>query len=88
MRDAASKTQPFSSSLEDGIDVRETIRHFSEKKLYVKTGGPPPGTASSVVMIFNADMEAEKYTWKTTWLGEHNQESDMAFTRHPHLKML
>lgn len=83
LRDAASKTQPFSSSLEDGIDVRETIRHFSEKKLYVKTGGPPPGTASSVVMIFNADMEAEKYTWKTTWLGEHNQESDMAFYATP-----
>ena len=33
----AAKTVPFSTSLEDGIDTKETIRHWHEKKLFVKT---------------------------------------------------
>lgn len=77
---------PFITSLEDGIDTRETIRHWLEKKLYVKAKGKPPGNASSVVIIFNEDTSdegrrdfQEKYPWKITWIGEHTQESDMAF---------
>lgn len=79
-----ARTIPFSTSIEDGIDVRETIRHFAEKKLYVKTSGRPQGGVGSVVMIFDEDAPeagsayTEKYPWHTTWLGEHNQESDMA----------
>jgi len=82
----AARTIPFSASLEDGIDTRETIRHWHEKKLYVKTRGKPPGSVGSVVVVFDEDREEEdgistreKYPWKTTWLGEHSQESDMAF---------
>lgn len=79
-----AKTVAFSSSIEDGIDTRETIRHWSEKKLFVKVRGKPPGGVGSVVVIFDEDKvedpskEKEKYPWKTTWLGEHQQESDMA----------
>lgn len=80
-----SKTIPFSCSIEDGIDTRETIRHWSEKKLFVKVQAKPKGTVGSVVVIFDEDSPGEtdsykeKYTWHTTWIGEHNQESDMAF---------
>ena len=70
----------FTTSLEDGIDVRETIRHFTENKLYVKTCGRPTGGIGSIVVIFDEDsVEKEKYPWKLTWLGENDQESDMAF---------
>jgi hypothetical protein len=85
LADESGRTIPFSTSLEDGIDTRETIRHWHEKKLYVKAKGKPPGGVGSVVIIFNEDditdtpQHPEKYTWKTTWLGEHEQESDMAF---------
>lgn len=81
----AARTIPFSSSIEDGIDIRETIRHWYEKKLYVKVKGKPPGNVGSVVVIFDEDAaeegeeHPEKYPWKLTWLGEHQQESDMAF---------
>jgi len=80
----AAHTIPFSNSLEDGIDVRETIRHWVEKKLYVKARGRPPGMVGSCVVIFDEDKldEAkpkEHYPCKLTWLGEHEQESDMAF---------
>jgi hypothetical protein len=85
----AARTIPFSTSLEDGIDTKETIRHWHEKKLYVKTRGKPPGGVGSICVIFDEDKPEEgkpyheKYPWKTTWLGEHNQESDMAFYATP-----
>lgn len=85
LREDAARTAPFSSSLEDGLDTKETIRHWHEKKLYVKVSDKPPGGVGSVVMIFDEDspkegeMHKEKFPWRTTWLGEHSQESDMAF---------
>jgi len=81
----AARTIPFSTSLEDGIDTRETIRHWFEKKIYVKVKGKPPGGVGSIVVIFDEDspeeteLRKEKFPWRTTWLGEHEQESDMAF---------
>lgn len=83
-REEGARTIPFSNSLEDGIDTRETLRHWVEKKLYVKTQGKPPGGVGSIVVIFDEDSPKEgiayqeKYPWHTTWLGEHAQESDMA----------
>lgn len=77
LQEQGAHTVPFTSSIEDGIDVKETIHHFAEKKLYVKTNGRPPGRVGSIVMIF--DEEADRYPWMTSWLGEHTQESDMAF---------
>lgn len=81
-----ARTVPFSTSLEDGIDTKETIRHWHERKLYVKVKGKPPGGVGSVVIIFDEDKPREpgekyeeKYPWRTSWLGEHEQESDMAF---------
>lgn len=83
LSEEGARTIPFTTSMEDGLDVRETIRHFHEKKLYVKIHGRPLGAASSVVVIFDEEKmdesSQEKYSWKTTWIGEHNQESDMAF---------
>ncbi|MFA6915209.1 MAG: hypothetical protein WC222_02340 [Parachlamydiales bacterium] len=89
LTEEAAQTKPFSSSIEDGIDMRETIRHWAEKKLYVKSQGKPPGGVGSVVMIFDEDSPKEnesfkeKYPWCVTWHGEHAQESDMAFYATP-----
>lgn len=85
----AARSIPFTTSIEDGIDTRETIRHWSERKLFVKSGGKPPGGVGSVVVVFDEDQAEEgkiyeeKYPWKITWLGEHSQESDMAFYATP-----
>lgn len=78
-----ARTIPFSTSMEDGIDLKETIRHWPERKLFVKTYGKPPGEAGAIVVIFededkSPEAEEEKYPWCTTWIGEHEQESDMA----------
>jgi len=85
----AASTIPFSTSLEDGIDTKETIRHWHEKKLFVKTAGKPPSGIGSVCIIFDEDKPQEgisyleKFPWCTTWIGEHLQESDMSFFATP-----
>jgi len=73
-----SHTEEFSTSLLDGIDLRETIRNWHEGKIYVKQNGKITGDVGSVVVIFDEDPTG-RYTYMTTWLGEHQNESDMAF---------
>jgi hypothetical protein len=57
--------------------VRETIRHWSEGQIYVRELGREPGGVGSVVVIF--DEDEQRYEHCQTWIGEHEQESDMAF---------
>jgi hypothetical protein len=79
--------EPFSCSMQDGIDVRETIRDWSSGKIYVRFERPLRGSVGSVVVIFDPDLPSkesrENFPWCVTWLGEHSQESDMAFYSTP-----
>jgi hypothetical protein len=72
-----ARSVPFTTSVLDGIDVRETIRHWSEHQIYVRELGRAPGDVGSVVVVF--DDDEDRYPHCQTWLGEHDQESDMAF---------
>lgn len=77
---------PFESSMLDGIDIRQTIREWARGKIYVKESRPLRGKVGSVVVIFDPDPgsgEEERFPWRVTWLGEHSQESDMAFYSTP-----
>ncbi len=71
------KSEKFTTSFFEGIDVKETIR--KQDGIYVKKYEKLHGEIGSVVFIFDEDMEDTKYQYKMTWLGEHEQESDMAF---------
>jgi hypothetical protein len=73
-----SRVEPFSTSLLDGIDIRETMRNWHEGHLYVREFQKISGEVGAVVLIFDEDRE-NRYPWTMTWLGEHSQESDMAF---------
>lgn len=72
------RVEPFTTSLLDGIDIRETIRNWHERKIYVRHRERINGDVGSVVVIFD-DHDDERYDYLTTWLGEHQNESDMAF---------
>jgi len=72
------RTEPFTTSVLDGIDLRETIRHWHESKIYVRQFEKTAGEVGSVVVVFDEDRD-DRYPWLTTWLGEHANESDMAF---------
>ena len=73
------RSEPFATSLLDGIDIRETLRNVHEDRIYVEEKGRVPGDAGSVVVIFDRDPDNQRFPFSMTWLGEHDQESDMAF---------
>lgn len=70
--------EPFTASLLDGIDLRETIRNWHEGKIFVRNMQKVHGEVGSVIVIFDDDRD-NRYDYMTTWLGEHQNESDMAF---------
>ena len=82
-----STIEPFMASMLDGIDIRQTIREWGSGKIYVKQEAPFRGKVGSVVVIFDPDHPSkegkERFPWCVTWLGEHEQESDMAFYSTP-----
>jgi hypothetical protein len=78
-----TRVEPFSVSILDGIDIRETIRNLQEGRIYVRENLRIKGGVGSIVVIFDMDREGGKYPYLMTWLGEHDQESDMAFYATP-----
>jgi hypothetical protein len=72
------RTEPFTTSILDGIDIRETIRNWHVGKIYVRQLDRVAGDVGAVVVIFDEDHD-DRYRYLTTWLGEHQNESDMAF---------
>jgi hypothetical protein len=78
---------PFTTSMEDGLDIRQTIREWPTGPIYVEESRPLKGKVGSVVVIFDPDFAdkdgKEDFPWTVTWLGEHEQESDMAFYSTP-----
>jgi len=77
-----SRTEPFTTSILDGIDLRETIRNWHEGKIYVKQLDRIAGEVGATIVIFDPDHD-DRYPYLTTWLGEHQNESDMAFYSTP-----
>ncbi len=74
-----ARTEPFTTSVLDGIDIRDTLRHWYEEKIYVKVLPPSRGKLDCVVMLFDAPADPREYPWRTTWYAEHAEESTLAF---------
>jgi hypothetical protein len=74
-----SRTEKFSSSLLDGIDMRETLRNIHDGAIYVREQQRVAGGVGCLVVIFDGNHRSDRYPYCMTWLGEHEQESDMAF---------
>ncbi len=73
-----TRVEPFTTSIFDGIDMRETIRKWYEGRIYVRQFQKIQGEVGSIVVIFDEDRD-NRYSYMTTWLGENQNESDMAF---------
>jgi hypothetical protein len=74
-----ARTEPFTTSILDGIDIRDTLRHWYEEKIYVKVLPPSRGKLDCVVMLFDSPADPREYPWRTTWYAEHEEESTLAF---------
>lgn len=73
------KTQPFSGSLLDGIDMRETIRNHHLGKIYVREQIRRMAPIGTWVLIFDEDLSQARYPWAMSLSAEHHNESDIAF---------
>jgi hypothetical protein len=75
---AFARTEKLTTSLKDGIDVRETLRNFTTGGVYVKEVPPVRGRVDTVVIIFDGDHD-DRYPQRTTWYAEHDEESTLTF---------
>ncbi len=74
-----ARTEKFTTSVMDGIDIRDTLRHWYEGSIYVKVQPPARGKLDATVMLFDAPADPRDYPWRTTWFAEHKDESTLAF---------
>ncbi len=74
-----ARTEKFTSSVKDGIDVRDTLRHWHSGDIYVKEIPPSRGQVEIIVLLFDSEPEPKEYNWRQTWYAEHNEESTLCF---------
>ncbi len=83
-----ARSVKFTTSVKDGIDIRETLRHWYEGEIYVKEIPPSRGSIEVVVLIFEQPARPAKYPWQQTWYAEHEQESTLCFYATPYLEKM
>ncbi len=74
-----ARTEKFTTSLKDGLDIRETLRNWHTGDIYVKELPPSRGTVEIVVFLFESPADPDKYPWRATWYAEHVEESTLCF---------
>lgn len=74
-----AKNEKFTTSLKDGLDIRETLRNWHTGDLYVKEFPPSLGKLDCVVMFFDTPADPRNFPWRTTWFAEHQNESTLCF---------
>lgn len=83
-----ARTEKFTTSIMDGLDLRETLRHWYDGSLYVKVNPPSIGQVNVTVMIFDPEPDPREYSWRATWFSEHPEESTLAFFATPFHKQM
>lgn len=73
-----ARSEKFTTSLKDGLDIRETLRNWHTGELYVKVQPPVRGQLDCVVMLFDSPADPRDYPWRVTWHAEHQDESTLA----------
>lgn len=74
-----ARSEKFTTSVMDGLDIRETLRHWHTGDLYVKVIPPSRGTIEVVVFLFGYPADPRDYPFRATWFAEHQNESTLAF---------
>ena len=74
-----ARVEKFSTSLKDGLDIRETLRNWHTGELYVKVLPPSRGNLDCVIMLFDSPADPREYPWRITWHAESHDESTLSF---------
>jgi hypothetical protein len=92
-----AKVEKFTTSIKDGIDIRESLRHWYRRHrpgqparldIYVREIPPGRGSVDSVIFLFDTPADADRYTWRATWYAEHQEESTLCFYATPFLEQM
>lgn len=89
-----ARVEKFTTSFKDGIDLRESLRHWygrspararagRQVEIYVKEIPPARGNVEAVVFLFDTPADPEVYSWTATWYAEHEEESTLCFYATP-----
>ena len=88
-----ARVEKFTTSVKDGIDLRESLRHWhgsprvaarpARPELYVKEIPPARGNVEVVVFLFETPADPAVYSWQATWYAEHEEESTLCFFATP-----
>src|SRR5262249_19145202 len=74
-----ARSEKFTTSVMDGLDIRETLRHWHTGDLYVKVLPPSRGSVEVVVFLFDVPADPKKYVHRATWYAEPKEESTLGF---------
>ncbi len=74
-----ARSEKFTASLKDGLDIRETLRNWHTGDLYVREIPPARGEIEVVVFVFDTPADPALYDWQSTWFAEHGEESTLCF---------
>lgn len=74
-----ARSEKFTTSVMDGLDLRETLRHWHTGDLYVKILPPSRGSIEAVAFLFDVPADPRVYTGRSTWYVEHPEESTLAY---------
>ena len=83
-----ARSEKFTTSIRDGLDLRETLRNWHTGDLYVKVIPPSRGSIEVVVFLFDVPADPRTYPFRTTWYAEHAGESTLAYFATDPLKNL
>jgi hypothetical protein len=75
---AQTRSHPFESSLLDGLDMRETARHFWKGEIWVREHPAVSLRLDTAIIAFD-EGGSESYPHRGTWYAEHAGESTLIF---------
>jgi len=78
LTESMARSEKFTSSVKDGIDIRETLRNWHTGSVYVKELPPAKNKVDTVIIVFDEDHD-DNYPNRTTWYAEHEDESTLSF---------
>jgi hypothetical protein len=78
-----ARSEKFTTSIKDGLDIRETLRNWHTGDIYVKEIPPARGSLEIVIFLFDTPADPEKYSWRTMWFAEHEEESTLCMYATP-----
>ncbi|MBX9704576.1 MAG: hypothetical protein K2X39_10520, partial [Silvanigrellaceae bacterium] len=77
------------TDLGEGIDLRETIRHFYQEKIIIKEKQrSAKSDIGSVIFHFAEQANEHLYSWRSFWLAEQHDDSNLMFYATPYQQQI